>query len=131
MDKIDVEIEECDRIGTIIHVASNRKYYGHIVISDKIKKDTKKEVDKHPKEKMVATKSTKTVKLKKGEKKENIFAKIARYFRGVGKETKRIKWTSGKDLVKYSVAAVAFVIFFGIYFYGIDWIVLLIRKLAN
>ena len=69
-----------------------------------MKKEAKKEVEKHTDEKKVV-KST--------------------------KETKRIKWTNGKDLVKYSVAAVVFVIFFGIYFYGIDWIVLLIRKLAN
>ena len=97
-----------------------------------MKKEAKKEVEKHTDEKKVV-KSTKTTKSKKVEKKkkENIFAKIARYFKGVAKETKRIKWTNGKDLVKYSVAAVVFVIFFGIYFYGIDWIVLLIRKLAN
>ena len=94
-----------------------------------MKKDEKKEVTKVTKEKKnKVEKNTKKVQKKK---KENNFAKIARYFRGVLKETKRIKWTNGKDLVKYSVAAVAFVIFFGIYFYGIDWIVLLIRKLAN
>ena len=73
---------------------------------------------------------------KKNDKKEkkqrtNIFKSIGKYFKGVGKETKRIKWTTGKELVKYSVAAVAFVIFFGLYFYAIDWIALLIRSLAK
>ena len=63
--------------------------------------------------------------------KENIFKSIGRYFKGVGKEIKRIKWTSGKELIKYSVAAVIFVIFFGLYFYAIDWIALLIRSLAK
>ena len=67
----------------------------------------------------------------KKESKTNIFKNIGKYFRGIGKEVKRIKWTSGKDLVKYSVAAISFVIFFGLYFYGIDWIALLVRSLAK
>jgi len=65
------------------------------------------------------------------EKKENIFKRIGRYFKGVGKEIKRIRWTSGKELVKYSIAAVMFVVFLGIYFYGIDWLALLVRSLAK
>lgn len=69
----------------------------------------------------------------KKEKKQrvNIFKGIGKYFKGVGKEIKRIKWTTGKELVKYSIAAVAFVVFFGIYFYAIDWIALLVRSLAK
>ena len=65
------------------------------------------------------------------EKKENIFKSISRYFNGVIKETRRIRWTSGKELIKYSIAAIAFVVFFGLYFYGIDWIALLVRSLAK
>ena len=64
-------------------------------------------------------------------KKENIFSKIAKYFKGVAKEVKRIRWTDKKDLLKYSVATVIFVLFFGIYFYAIDWITLLVRSLAK
>ena len=104
-----------------------------------MKKEEKKEIKKV--EKTVETKSNnkkreKYIAEKKPAKKEkknkaNIFKAIGRYFKGVGKEIKRIKWTSGKDLVKYSIAAVAFVVFFGIYFYGIDWIALLVRSLAK
>lgn len=68
----------------------------------------------------------KTVKAKK----ENIFQKIVKYFKGVGKEAKRIRWTDKKDLVKYSICTLVFVLFFGLYFYAIDWIVLLVRSLA-
>lgn len=90
-------------------------------------------------EKVVASKNTKREKyiaekktVKKEKKaKENIFKKIGKYFKGVGKEIKRIRWTNGKDLVKYSIATVMFVLFFGIYFYGIDWIALLVRSLAK
>ncbi len=93
---------------------------------DVVKKTTKKEVNK--KGKNVIQKENKK---KEKVKRENIFKVIGRYFRGVFKEIKRIKWTSGKELVKYSVASILFVLFFGLYFYGIDWIALLVRSLAK
>jgi len=76
------------------------------------------------------------VKNKKKEKKEevkrervNIFKKIIGYFKGVGKEIKRIKWTGAKELLKYSLASLGFVIFFAVYFYIVDLVVVLIRSL--
>ena len=77
--------------------------------------------------KYIAEKNVKTKK----EKKENVFKTVSKYFKGVGKEVKRIRWTDKKDLLKYSVCTLAFVLFFGVYFYAIDWIVLLIRSLAK
>ena len=85
---------------------------------------------KKEEKKDVARKGSKTADYKK-KKKENIFKVISKYFKGVFKEIKRIKWTNKKELVKYSIASVVFVIFFGIYFYGIDWIALLVRSLAK
>lgn len=84
----------------------------------------------------VSTKSRKKyVAEKKNVKKEkkngNVFKRIGGYFSGVAKEIKRIRWTNKKDLVKYYVATVVFVLFFGLYFYAIDWIVLLVRSLAK
>ena len=67
----------------------------------------------------------------KNEKKESVFKRIIKYFKGVGKELKRIRWTEGKDLLKYSVCTLLFVVFFGVYFYAIDWFVLLVRSLAK
>ena len=64
-------------------------------------------------------------------KKVNVFKRIGNYFKGVFKEIKRIKWTSGSDLLKYSLATIMFVVFFGVYFYAIDWVVLFIRSLAK
>ena len=72
----------------------------------------------------------KNIKVKK-EKKENIFKRIGKYFKGVGKELKRIRWTERKDLVKYSICTLLFVLLFGVYFYAIDWLVLLVRSLAK
>ena len=76
-------------------------------------------------------KEEKKLEKAKTEKKENIFVKIGKYFKGVGKEFKRIRWTSGKDLLKYSIATLCFVLFLGLYFYGIDWISILVRSLAK
>ena len=101
-----------------------------------MKKGNEKEKVVSKKEKKVANKTKhyiaedKKKKVKK-EKKENIFKRIFKYFKGVSKEFKRIRWTTGKDLLKYSICTLVFVMLFGVYFYAIDWIVLLIRSLAN
>jgi preprotein translocase subunit SecE len=54
---------------------------------------------------------------------------IGKYFKGVGKEVKRIRWTTKSDLVKYSISTVAMMIVFGIFFYGVDIIVSVLRSL--
>ena len=54
--------------------------------------------------------------------------KIVDYFKGVKKEISRIKWTSKKDLVKYSVSTVVFMLFFGVFFYAVDILVALLRS---
>ena len=54
--------------------------------------------------------------------------KIVDYFRGVKKEAARIKWTSKKDLLKYSVSTISFMIFFGVFFYLVDMLVALLRS---
>ena len=58
---------------------------------------------------------------------KNIFKSISRYFKGVKKEVSRIRWTTPKDLIKYSVTVVIFMLFLGLYFYAIDWIITLVR----
>lgn len=55
-------------------------------------------------------------------------SKIIDYFKGVKKEVSRIRWTSKKELVKYSVSTVAFMVFFGVFFYAIDLLVALLRS---
>ena len=81
--------------------------------------------DSAKKEKKVTVKKEKSTKKKKG-----LFKGIKSYFKGVKKEIGRIRWTSGKDLVKYSIATIMFVLFFGVYFYLIDLAVAFIRSLA-
>lgn len=46
MEKIGAEWKPCEKIGTIIHVAINKKYVGHVVIADVLKPHAKKSVEK-------------------------------------------------------------------------------------
>ena len=61
---------------------------------------------------------------------KKILNTITKYFKGVKKELSRIRWTSGKELVKYSLTAVMFMTFLGVYFYAIDMLVSLLRSVA-
>mgnify|MGYP000348620547 FL=1 len=64
-------------------------------------------------------------------KKESIFNKISKYFKGVFKELKRIRWTSGKELLSSSVTSVIFIAFFALYFTGIELLVSLLRSIGK
>ena len=46
MEKLGVQWKNCEKSGTIVHVAINGEYFGHIIISDKIKADSKNAVGK-------------------------------------------------------------------------------------
>ena len=61
---------------------------------------------------------------------KKIFKSIARYFKGVKKEIGRIRWTTPKDLFKYSLTTVTFMLFLGLYFYVIEELMALIRRFA-
>ena len=68
---------------------------------------------------------------KKKEAKESFFSKIANFFRGVKTEGKRIKWPTKKDMLKYSVATIIFIVFCAAFFYVIDVILALLHTLGK
>ncbi len=45
MNEKGIEYEKCTHIGSVVYVAVDGKYVGHIVISDKIKEDAKRTID--------------------------------------------------------------------------------------
>ena len=49
-------------------------------------------------------------------KKENLFKKIGNFFKGVKEESKKVIWTSKKNLVKYSIATIGFMVFICVFF---------------
>jgi preprotein translocase subunit SecE len=55
---------------------------------------------------------------------------IKKFFGEVRKELSKVKWPSKKDMVKYSIATIVFVIFFAAFFYLIGVLVALITKLV-
>lgn len=59
---------------------------------------------------------------------KKIFHSIGKYFKGVKKEISRIRWTTGKELLKYSLTTVTFMLVLGLYFYAIDMLISLIRS---
>ena len=61
---------------------------------------------------------------------KKIFESISRYFKGVGKEIGRMRWTTGKELISASTTTVIFMIFLGAYFYVIDLLISLLRSVA-
>ena len=44
MNRLNVEYDPCHKVGTIIHIAINNQYAGHIVISDTLKNNSKKAI---------------------------------------------------------------------------------------
>lgn len=45
MEQIGVDWKPCDKVGTIVHVAVNNKYAGHVTVADKLKPHSKKAVE--------------------------------------------------------------------------------------
>lgn len=86
------------------------------------KKETKK----------VTVKEKKTVAKKKKEKEHiSLWERIVRFFVGLKKELKRVHFPSRKDLIKYSIATVVFVIFFALFFYAIDVLFAFLQSLGK
>lgn len=56
-------------------------------------------------------------------KKDNLFIQIK-------KEMQKVHFPNKKDMIKYSVSTICFVIFFGIYFYLIQLVMALLETLA-
>lgn len=70
-------------------------------------------------------------KTKKEETKKGLWAKFMIFCNGVKQETLKVRWTSKKDMLKYSVATIIFVIFCSLFFYAIDTVFALVQSLFN
>ncbi|MDD6224062.1 MAG: preprotein translocase subunit SecE [bacterium] len=49
------------------------------------------------------------------------------FLHGVRREVSMVKWPSKKDMVKYSVATIGFILFFALFFYVIELILALLK----
>ena len=55
--------------------------------------------------------------------------KIKNFFKGVRKEAKAVRWSSGKTLFKYSCITILMLVFIGLFFYGLDALFAFVRGL--
>ena len=63
--------------------------------------------------------------------KKNTFKKLSEFFAGVKAESKKVMWTTRKDLVKYSLATIIFMIFTCLFFVGTDLLIALLAYLKE
>ena len=56
---------------------------------------------------------------------------VVNFFVGIKKELPKIKWTSKKDLLKYSIAVVVFIVFIALFFLVLDLLVSLITYIKE
>jgi len=85
----------------------------------KTKKVEKKEVKKEDKK-----------ALKKKQKDNKPQGKKEGFFNGIKSEFKKVRWPNKKEMVKYSIATIVFVLFFGIFFYLIEVLMYFLNKLV-
>lgn len=86
-----------------------------------VSKKTKVEDKKNKSSNSIKTKSSKKVV----EKKES---KLKNWFKGVISEFKKVRWPNKKEMIKYSIATVVFIIFFALFFYLIEVIIYFIKQ---
>lgn len=59
---------------------------------------------------------------------KNATVKKDGFFKSALLEIKKVRWPSKKEMVKYSIATICFVIFFALFFYGIELVVYFIKS---
>ena len=91
--------------------------------SEKKKSDDKKEENKDTKKE---EKKTTKKEEKKNTKKDDKVVKES-WWHGVKSEFKKVRWPNKKEMVKYSIATICFILFFGIFFYIIELIMWFIQ----
>ena len=55
---------------------------------------------------------------------------LAWFFVGVRKEMKKVRWLNKKEMIKYSVAVLSIMIFFGVFFFLSDLIIGAVKVLV-
>ena len=88
------------------------------------KKDSTKKKDK-------TEKNVKSVEKKKNAQpeKQNLWVRFRIFCSGVKSEFSKVHWTSKKDMLKYSIACIFFIIFCSLFFYLVEVLFALLQSL--
>lgn len=63
------------------------------------------------------------------EKKKSLWVRFRIFCHGVKSEASKVHWPTRKDMIKYSIATVLFIVFCSLFFYIIDVIFALIQSI--
>lgn len=99
------------------------KYNIDEIAVKKNKKEEPKKVGKKDKKK--------STKKKVKEEKKSLWVRFRIFCHGVKSEFKKIHWPSKKDMVRYSMASIFFIIFCALFFYLINIIFALVQTLLK
>jgi preprotein translocase subunit SecE len=58
-------------------------------------------------------------------------SKVSNFFIGIKKEMEKVKWPSKKEMVKYSITTIIFIIFFALFFFSLDLIFAYLKSLVS
>ncbi len=68
---------------------------------------------------------------KNKQNKKSLWVRFRIFCHGVKSETEKVHWPNKKDMVKYSVATILFVLFCSVFFYIVDIIFVFVKSLFN
>ena len=77
------------------------------------------------------TKNSNNKKSKESIDKNSLWTRFMIFCHGIKSEIKKVRWTNKKDMLKYSIATIVFIIFCSLFFYGIDFIFALVQSLVK
>ena len=105
-------------------------------MAEVVKAKDKKELELYQKsDKKVKTTEKKTTPKKTSkkvtEKKKSLWEKFMIFCHGVKSEFSKVHWPGKKDMVRYSIASIFFIIFCSLFFYLINVIFALVQTLFN
>lgn len=100
------------------------------IVKAKERKELVKIEEKKPNNDKKSSKKNQSKK-NKVEEKKGLWGSFMTFCHGVKSEFIKVRWTSKKDMVKYSIATIVFIVFCSLFFYGIDTIFALIQSLFN
>ena len=92
---------------------------------------TKKENTKVKAKKVTENKKKTVKKAEKKKPKIGLFKKIGNWSKAVFKEVSKVKWPSKKEMVKYTISTLAFVILFALFFFGIESLFAFVKGLIG
>ena len=103
----------------------NEKYDIDELAVKKKKKEEPKKVEKKD------TKKKSKTKTKTKEEKKNLWVRFRIFCHGVKSEFTKVHWPSKKDMIRYSMASIFFMVFCGVFFYLINVIFAFVQTLLK